>query len=207
MWIDPQTGEVARLHSDIRSLRPNWGGGAILRDEDIAEQGFEPVMLAEPQYDPINQSVTELAPALIDGSWMQQWSITPLPETESMENLEAARRAKELEINDMREQANMSTFPFTGKLVACDRLSRSDIDGVANHINLLGTFPPNFPGGWLATDNTYIPLPTIDDFKAMYSAMARQGTANFTRSQALKAKVRVATTQAQLDAVTWTMTL
>ena len=52
-------------------------------------------------------------------------------------------------------------------------------------------------------DNTYLPLPTADDFKAMHASMVAAGTANFLKAQALKAQVAAATTIAEVEAVVW----
>jgi hypothetical protein len=113
------------------------------------------------------------------------------------------KAAKNVQINVWRASANLSTFPYNGKLIACDALSRSDIDGVANHIALFGTFPEGFPGAWKATDNTFIPMTDIDAFKEMYAAMTAQGTANFSYSQELKAALATATTQEEIAAIVW----
>ena len=83
MWIDPQDGAVARTHSDIRNLRPNWSGGHVITDEQI--EGIDPpllpVTLTTPEYDPLTQDATELAPALNGEVWIQRWAITnKLPE-------------------------------------------------------------------------------------------------------------------------------
>jgi hypothetical protein len=117
--------------------------------------------------------------------------------------LETLRAEKNAEINQWRALANQSTFPHAGKLIACDALSRSDIDAVANHIGLLGTFPQGFPMAWKATDNTYLPLPDVDAFKAMYASMTAQGTANFDRSQDLKAELGNAPDAAAVAAIVW----
>lgn len=111
--------------------------------------------------------------------------------------------AKNLKINSWREQANFTTFPYSGKLIACDPLSRSDIDAVAGHIALFGTFPSGFPGAWKYTDNSYLVLADIDAFKAMYTAMTTQGTANFNYSQTLKAALAAATTLEQIETIVW----
>lgn len=105
------------------------------------------------------------------------------------------------EINTWRAAINYTTFPHAGKFIACDVLSRSDIDAVANHIALFGTFPASFPGAWKTTDNTLIMQPTIADFKAMFTSMTTQGTANFNQSQTWKASTNSATTRAELDAI------
>jgi hypothetical protein len=64
-------------------------------------------------------------------------------------------------------------------------------------------FPESFPGAWKTADNTYIPMPSIDDFKAMYAAMTLQGAANFNHAQALKIQVANATTLQGVAAIRW----
>ena len=115
----------------------------------------------------------------------------------------AAKTAKNIQINQWRATANQTTFPHAGKLIACDALSRSDIDAVANSVSLTGAFPAGFPGAWKAVDNSYIMLPNVDAFKAMHASMTLQGTINFGRSQTLKADLAAATTLEQVNAITW----
>jgi len=117
--------------------------------------------------------------------------------------LDELRAAKNAEINAWRASANLSTFPYAGKLFSCDTVSRSDIDGVANHIGLFGTFPDGFPGAWRAVDNSMYPLPDVDAFRALFAGMAAQGTENFNYSQRLKAQLDLATTQEEIAAVVW----
>lgn len=118
-------------------------------------------------------------------------------------DLTALKLAKNLEINQWRADANLTTFPHAGKLVACDALSRSDIEGVAGNISLMGAFPAGFPNGWKAVDNTIIPLPTIQSFKDMYASMTLQGTLNFARSQELKQALNLAQTPEAIAAIKW----
>lgn len=118
-------------------------------------------------------------------------------------DLLALKIAKNADINAWRAVANLTTFPHLGKLVACDQVSRSDIDAVANHIALFGTFTPDFPGAWKATDNTYLPMSEIEQFKAMYQSMAAQGTANFNHAQALKLQLALADTADEIVSIEW----
>lgn len=113
------------------------------------------------------------------------------------------KTAKNMQINEWRALANQTHFTHTGKQIACDPLSRSDIDAVAASIALTGAFPASFPGAWKAMDNSYVLLPDVAAFKALYSSMTAQGTANFAHSQALKTTLAAATTAAQVDAITW----
>jgi hypothetical protein len=118
-------------------------------------------------------------------------------------SLDQLKARKNAEINQWRAAANQSTFPFAGKLIDCDALSRSDIDAVANHIGLFGAFPDGFPMAWKTADNDYVLLPDVAAFKAMYRAMTAQGTANFDRSEALKVALGNATDAAEVAAITW----
>lgn len=113
------------------------------------------------------------------------------------------KAAKNIQINKWREQANFTSFPFQGKQIACDTLSRSDIDGVANNIALFGAFPDGFPNAWKAIDNTFIPLVDTDAFKAMYAAMTAQGAANFSHAQQLKTALAEAITREDIEAIIW----
>jgi hypothetical protein len=118
-------------------------------------------------------------------------------------DLAALKAAKNEQINAWRAAANMSTFPHAGKQIACDALSRSDIDGVANNISLSGGFPAGFPMAWKATDNTFIELADVDAFKDMYTSMTAQGTENFNHAQALKALLAAAGTPEEIAAIEW----
>jgi hypothetical protein len=117
--------------------------------------------------------------------------------------LEQEKEWRNQYVNSQRLMANQTYFTFQGKQIACDQLSRSDIDGVAGEIALTGAFPDGFPGAWKATDNSYVLLPTVDDFKSMYSAMTAQGAANFIHAQTLKAAIEAATTVEEVKAVVW----
>ena len=74
--------------------------------------------------------------------------------------------AKNAEINAARLAANFSTFTHGGKAIACDQLSRSDIDGTNGFVALYGSLPPGWPGGWKAVDNTYVAIANVAAWKA-----------------------------------------
>lgn len=96
---------------------------------------------------------------------------------------------KNEDINAWRLSASYSTFPYGGKLIACDALSRSDIDGVNGYVALYNALPVGFPGAWKATDNTYITIADVATWKLFYSEMVATGAANFAHSQSLKAQM------------------
>lgn len=119
--------------------------------------------------------------------------------------LGALKAAKNEEINAARLAANFSTFQHAGKAIACDQLSRSDIDGTNGFVALYGALPPGWPGGWKAVDNTYVAIATVADWKAFYTSMFAAGNANFAHAQALKALLAAATTAADIAAIQWGM--
>ena len=117
--------------------------------------------------------------------------------------IDLAKDTKNTEINTARLTANRSTFIFAGKDIACDELSRSDIDGAHGIILMTGALPPGWPGGWKAVDNTSVPIPDVATWGAFYAAMVSQGMSNFAKSQVLKAQLASATTIAEVVAIQW----
>lgn len=119
------------------------------------------------------------------------------------ETLDSAKARKNAEINAAREFANTDTFTYEGKAIRCRPLDRSDIDGTNGYVALFGTFPEGWMGGWKCADNTYVPIATVDDWKAFYKAMVDCGNANFRYAQQLKARLAVADTQEEIAAIKW----
>lgn len=113
------------------------------------------------------------------------------------------RAAKNSEINAARLEANRTAFTHRGKSFACDELSRSDIDGTNGFVALYGHLPPGWVGGWKAIDNTYLPISTVEEWKAFYSAMFDAGVANFAHAQDLKSRLNSATTAEEISAIEW----
>jgi hypothetical protein len=117
--------------------------------------------------------------------------------------LEEIKSDKNSEINKCRLAANRSTFPFGGKNIACDELSRSDIDAVNGIVALTGSLPPNWVGVWKATDNSYVPVADLSTWTAFYVAMVSKGSENFAYAQQLKTELASATTHADVKAISW----
>lgn len=163
-----------------------------------------------PQFTTANSTIgdAELPPRWTGAIWAYingVWAIADPVAYNAALNAEitALKIAKNNQINTWRAEANQTYFTHQGKRIACDQLSRSDIDAVAANISLTGAFPAGFPGAWKAIDNTYIMLPNIAAFKLMYESMTLQGTTNFGQSQSLKATLAAATTVEQINAIIW----
>lgn len=118
-------------------------------------------------------------------------------------DLAPLKAAKNAEINAARLAANFSTFTHAGKAIACDQLSRSDIDGTNGFVSLYGTLPPSWPGGWKAVDNSYVSIASVADWKAFYASMFAAGNANFAHAQALKTQLDAAATVEEVAAIAW----
>lgn len=118
-------------------------------------------------------------------------------------DLQKLKADKRQEINESRLQANFSTFLHNGKVIACDQLSRSDIDGVNGYVGINGTLPPDFPGAWKAKDDSYLPIASVDAWKSFYLSMYNTGLGHFMKSQQLKAQVDACTTVEEVEAIKW----
>lgn len=146
-------------------------------------------------FEKISQSLGGETSAGADG-----YPIMVLPLAPTLDDLKAEKRA---EINTARLVANRANFVHAGKAIACDELSRSDIDGINGYVAVYGAMPVDWLGAWKAVDNSYLPVPDVDAWKDFYASMVAQGNANFARAQALKAALEVATTAEQVAAIVW----
>lgn len=123
--------------------------------------------------------------------------------SDGTQTLASAKARKNAEINAARLAANHSTFPFAGKDIACDPLSRGDIDATTGIVTLTGALPPGWPGAWKAVSNDYVTIATLTDWAQFYGAMVAQGMTNFGRAQTRKAAIAAATTVEQVAAIVW----
>ena len=205
MYYQPESKKVFTLHSEIRSALPHVMFGTSISDDDLAFCGIFPLRCEAPPVEAGQIAVPSVVD-LVDVEWTQLWTVRDLTPDELAEEaavVQLQRDEKRTEIDHWRAAANASTFPHGGKQIACDALSRSDIDGVANHIALFGEFPEGWPGGWKATDKTMLQLADVDAFRAMYASMTAQGTENFNHSQDLKAQLALAKTPEEIAAIQW----
>lgn len=133
------------------------------------------------------------------------WERVNISIEELDEALIALRKHKGEQINQWREAANNTWFPYKGKRFACDKLSRSDIEGTQGQIMNRGEIPdPSvWAGGWKAIDNTFITINTVEEWHAFYEAMFVQGAKNFAKSQYLKQVVASTGTIQEILNLTW----
>lgn len=118
-------------------------------------------------------------------------------------SLEELKAEKLLQINSWRLAANQGYFIFLGYQIACDQLSRNDINNINGEVALTGELPTYFPKVWKAINNKYVDIPDVGTWTLFYKAMVQQGTTNFLHTQELKSQVASVTSQEELDAITW----
>ncbi len=194
----PYESRVFVIYTPVDPALPPLGGWVSVAS-DMTQDQIKAAVVAGAPLDKWQTVQSTSAVALIGfQNEVASSTLTPLVPT-----LGDAKLAKNAQINLWRAAANQSTFSHLGKVIACDALSRSDIDAVAGSIALTGAFPAGFPNAWKAADNSLLMLPDVAAFKAMYASMTLQGTVNFGRSQTLKAAVAAASTVDQVNAITW----
>lgn len=168
----------------------------------VDAQGEVQVLLSSQEYDDVTLTIQPLSIPV--SGWPSfrrvMWSDGSLVSGDTVLELKTAKNA---EINAARLSANQSVFAHEGKQFACDALSRSDIDGVNGIVAISAALPAGWPGGWKAVDNTYLPITTVAEWQAFYSAMVTQGTANFNRAQALKNALALCNTAEEISQIVW----
>lgn len=131
-----------------------------------------------------------------------EWYVASIP-ADPGPTLSELKALKRRDINSSWDSANASSFTFSGKQIACDKSSRSDIDGVNSEVALTGALPAAFPGAWKALDNSWVPIQDVATWTLFIQAMVAQGHQNFTRAQQRKAAIEAAQTPEELAAIAW----
>lgn len=116
------------------------------------------------------------------------------------DTLEQRIKFKKLQISVDRIIANNSGVDFKYKTIATDEKSLEDINAITNYIAITGTKPLTLTQ-WKATDNTYVNIDSIEDWKDLIKSIAETFQLNFETAQNKKALLLSVTTQEQLDAI------
>lgn len=165
--------------------------------------GFERVYYATPPEAPLFNHVRRGAPSRTDGKLWITWSIVPYSPAEIEVEIENLKKAVNKSINDKRLEVNYKSFPYRGFDIACDQLSRSDIEGTNGLIQILKKLPDNWIGYWKATDNRLAPVKTYADWNELYLSMFNQGMVHFSHANYLKAMLADAKTYDEVKAINW----
>jgi hypothetical protein len=117
-------------------------------------------------------------------------------------DLEAVRAAKLKSITHWRAKAN-EVFTHVDKTFSADAISWKDITGVQGYVARKNELPPGFPGAWKSVDGSFHSIPTVEEWDAFYASATATGTANFIRSETLKAQAMAAETVAAINTLQW----
>ena len=87
--------------SQLRADEPSRSFSISPSDAELAEYGvFRVQAQPQPEYDPATHRVAEVAPALVDGGWQQQWELVPLTPEEAEAHYRATHPPRWLEFNE-----------------------------------------------------------------------------------------------------------
>lgn len=134
----------------IRAENPHTSYPQIM-PRDIEGYGFVQ-NTAPPAIDPITQSCTEAAPALVNDTWTQQWQITDLPAEQAAANLATAKALKWEQIKAERDRRKDGGTLVAGKWFHSDRDSRIQQIGLV----LMGASIPTVE--WKTMDGTFVTM-------------------------------------------------
>lgn len=207
MYINTETLQYPVSENWIRKNAPNTS----FTEDFTPPAPFKAVKatINNLDFNPITQRIEQSFPENRGGEWFQTWNVVDKYATKEeadkaiLDNLNDTKITKNLEINTERLKANNSWFVFLDSRIACDQLSREDIQGVNGHVSNTGSLPDSWPGGWKHMDNGYVPIVSVETWKMLYAAMVNQGLANFQKAQTLKQRVIESATVQEVNAIKW----
>lgn len=121
-------------------------------------------------------------------------------ETANLDEIKVRQAAK---ITQSKISANMDYFIFGGKHIQADDASFRELLSTNGYVALNNAMPPDWPNGWKTMDNSYVVITDVATWKTFYNTMVTTGTANFKRSQELKAAIAAASTVQEVEAIVW----
>lgn len=140
----------------------------------------------------------------VDGHWMRTYYAVPKTLAEIDTAIISARKTAEASVNEARLVANASYFMHKNYRIRSDRVSMDDLFGTNAEIqNNGGELPADWIGFWKTDDNTLLPITTVEDWRALFSAMYAQGMQNFKHAAYLKQVIANAPTIEAIRAVHW----
>lgn len=145
---------------------------ASMLDELLASFSVYPVKAVPyPIYDKAFQGLRELRPAVVEGAWVQQWEVYPLPAEEVAANQAAARekaKANRQAVVDAIKVTTQAGNTFDGDETSQTRMVRAIIA-------LQATGTPSVT--WVLADNTYIQATAAELSEALALSGAAQAAA------------------------------
>lgn len=116
----------------------------------------------------------------------------------------AAEKIKKIQlISRQYILANNTSFTYGGKEYAANQNAQNNLTGISGYVAQNNALPPSFPNVWQALDGSIIGIMTVQDFKNLYAAFVEQGSINFIKYAMLESYINAASTQQELEAITW----
>lgn len=176
---------------------------SALTEEEIELFRIVPLEeIAAPPFNVRTQHCFRDGAEYVNDKWQFKWVVQDKSQEEKDLLLAELKIQKNNYINNCRYETNFTSFEFQNKQVACDQLSRSDIESTNSQIIKHQALPTGWPGGWKAQDNTYVPITSVNEWNQFYDAMYETGMANFLKSQNLKLQLSTATLE-NIDSIVW----
>ncbi|MCM8736583.1 DUF4376 domain-containing protein [Azospirillum sp. A1-3] len=189
------TAQVITL-GQLANLHPLLAFPASGPDADMLDHlGLDVVHYAPPPECQTWETVVPADPVLTDKGWYQTgWAVVG-PKGDALEDAVAAdlvrRRAAKVDaINAERDRRLALGVTYSGKVFATDALTRTDLGGMATTASLVLAgaldWPDSYAQGWIAADNTRLPLPTPQDGVALAATVAGAYSATVQYARDLK---------------------
>lgn len=151
-----------------------------LTPEQMAEFRVFPLVDApQPEYDPITQRVIGLGPALIDGTWTQQWAVETLTAEEIAANTGALRNSLTAQVTSLRWQHETGGITLPGGIqIATGTDDQNRITTVIANAQLAGVTAVDFKSasGWVTL--------TLEQVQGIAAAIALHVQACFSAERA-----------------------
>jgi hypothetical protein len=100
------------------------------------------------------------------------------------------QRGAASKIEQAKQQVLLNGCPFQNKYVSVDSSSRSDLGAIAQYAQMsiagAASWTPAYQTGWIATDNSYIALPTPYDAISLATTAANWYTTIITEARTYK---------------------
>lgn len=175
----------------MKTVYQTDAAGYVVGATEADESPLEPGIFLVPA-----GCVEEVPPSVADGQrarwdgtgWLVEGPLDPEPDPEP--TLAERRDAILAAVTALRNQRLAEGAPHGGKRFALDDTSRTDLGGMATTATLvlLGalTWPDDYATGWIALDNTRLPLPTPTEGIALAAAVAARYAAIVQRARDIK---------------------
>lgn len=198
MYINTETNQYPVSEQQIRNENPNTSFSSPF----VPPAEYQWVFPSpQPTYDPMTQSVREIAPALNAlGKYEQKWEIVDLSPEQMAANLDAKKAQMVAVVNARRDSAEEGSFTYLGKQFDSDSRSVQRINTAvqAAQVALAASMP--FQLEWMCADNTTLNL-DAQQMLGVPVALATHANAVHLNGRSLKNAIISATTAAELAAI------